>query len=360
MKMFNVVLSTEPGVGKGGVATVIPMYLEALKRLGDTEFIPTHAGIGIRGKVWPWIRSFQRSSDVVRRHREADIFFHLHPGSGVCILRMLLLAAYLRFGLRQRVIVYLHTPYLERYLRNSFWRAIISSLVKCSDRVIALTSYARQLLEKNGISNNVDVISNPYKIEHPLMERRLSQDGGVLVLAMGRLVEGKGFIETLEAMPRLPSHYRLVIAGDGNLREKIVDLIAKLGLNQRVEMKGWVLGEAKKKLLSTANVFCLPSRIDSFGMSFVEAQVYDLPIVAYSHPPVVEVIRPRGGVFVQSAEPAEIAEAITRANDLNSTIESGIGREWVLTNFGVDRVSRELDLMIKEVYRGAEMDHPIV
>lgn len=349
MKMCNVVLSTEPRGGKGGVATVIPMYLEALKMLGDTEFIPTHVGGGITGKIWPWIRSFWRSFGVVRKRREFDLVFHLHPGSGFCLLRMLLLAAFLRSGLRQHVIVYLHTPYLEQYLQNVFWRLIISLLIKCSDREIVLTSYARRLLEEAGISNNAAVIPNPYRIAEPHTKKCLPKDGSVTVLAMGRLVDGKGFVETLEAMTHLPDYYRLVIAGDGQLSEEIRDLIVKRRLNKKVEMRGWVFDDEKDELLSTANVFCLPSRVDSFGMSFVEAQEYDLPIVAYAHPPVTEVIRPLGGVFVQSLDAAEIADAITRANDLNSTIERGSGREWILARFGIDRISRELKLVIEEI-----------
>jgi glycosyltransferase involved in cell wall biosynthesis len=349
MKICNVVLSTEPSGGKGGVATVIPMYIEALGKLGATEFIPTHNGHGIAGKIWPWILSFQRSIEVLSKNPGDRVIFHLHPGSGFCIFRMLTLAIFLRFIVRRRVFIYLHTPYLEQYLDDLVWSRIIRSLVNCSDRVIVLTSYAFRLLEKHGLHLNVHVVPNPFEPKNAEARKRVSHSDIVTVLVMGRLVEGKGFMETLNAMRHLSDRYRLVIAGDGELKEQLCDAIAHFGLERRIVMKGWVFAEAKEELLRSADVFCLPSRVDSFGMSFVEAQAYDLPIVAYSHPPVVEVVRADGGVFVSSLDPSVIAKAIERANDLNSKIPSGSGRDWVIAKFGIDRTSQQLADIIQDV-----------
>ena len=351
MRMCNVVLSTEPRGGKGGVATVIPMYLEVLRKLGKTEFIPTHRGGTISGKVWPWICSFFRSLCVVVKNRDSRVVFHLHPGSGFCLVRMLLLTIFLRFGLNQQTFVYLHTPYLERYLNDRFWRTVISAIIGSSNRVVVLTKYALHLLEGRGLSGTARVIPNPYQVsglKFPV-ERNLSRGNDITIFTMGRLIDGKGFIETLNAMSHLPENYRLVIAGDGGLRERIRELISQLDLENRVTMKGWVFGEAKDALFSSANVFCLPSRVDSFGMSFIEAQVNDVPVVAYSHPPVAEVIRPESGVLIDSTEPAMVAEAIVQANNLNASIEPGSGRKWVAAKFGEEHIYETLSEVISEI-----------
>ncbi len=349
MGMCNVVLSTEPRGGKGGVATVIPMYIEALQVLGDTEFIPTHVGGSLLGKLWPWICSFRKLRMSMEGNRGARLVFHLHPGSGFCIIRMLLLAYFLRYRLNQRVFVYLHTPYLENYLCSGIWRTIISALINCSDRVIVLTSYALNLLVAHDLAAKAHIVPNPFGTEHVHVKKRLKDDGSVTVLVMGRLIDGKGFLETLKAMQYLPVNYRLVIAGDGELNKIIRDVISELGLGQRVTMKGWVSGDAKEDLLLSANVFCLPSTVDSFGMSFVEAQVYDVPIVAYLHPPVIEVIRKDASVFVNSLEPVVIANAIVRANNLNSEIARGSGQEWVSTMFGAERIGHLLGSIIDDL-----------
>lgn len=351
MKLCNVVLSTEPRGGKGGVATVVPMYIEALKVLGETEFFPTHNGRRIWGKFGPWMLSFIRCIGAVLRHRTEHLIFHIHPGSGFCLIRMSLLAAYLKLVARQRIFVYLHTPYIERYLESWFWRCVIRNLIRYADRLIVLTEYARSLLEQHGIPSNISVVPNPWRCQRTTsMEGHTARDD-VLVLAMGRLVAGKGFIETVRAFAILPLNFRLVIAGEGELLPQLRKEVALLGITERVELKGWVSGAEKDELLKDADIFCLPSRVDSFGMSFVEAQCYDLPIVAYRHPPVVEVIRPGAAVFVDTLDDQTLAAAIERAADIAEKGRLGDGPKWVQASFGINHIAALLKRTTEDVFR---------
>lgn len=349
MNLCNVVLSTEPRGGKGGVATVIPMYLEALGKLGRTDFIPTHNGRGLWGKFGPWIFSFFRSVGTIVRERRSKIVFHLHPGSGFCIIRMLILAMFLRGITRQHVVVYLHTPYLETYLGDGYWRLIVGGLVRYSSRVVVLTSYARDMLKKYDMDKKARVVPNPFRIDPAMKQRHAVRSDEVVILIMGRLVPGKGFIETVRSIAHLPHKFRLVIAGDGELKKRLLEEIATLEIGNRVKMEGWVSGAEKDDLFERAAVFCLPSRVDSFGMSFVEAQCYDLPIVAFKHPPVMEVIAPGHGVFVETLDAEIIARAIEHANDLNQIISRGSGRAWVRKSFDIDRIGHLLDNVCMEI-----------
>jgi glycosyltransferase involved in cell wall biosynthesis len=337
--LCNVVLSTEPRGGKGGVATVIPMYLEALSQLGRTKFIATHSGRNVWGKFAPWLASFFRCLILIATRRRTKIVFHLHPGSGFCLIRMLILAIFLRGIARQRVLVFMHTPYLEKYLESMVWKAIIGALVRCAHRTIVLTRYARNLLEKYGLAERTDVIPNPFR-GNPRISGRTKEVGNVInVLTMGRLVKGKGIIETVKAMVALPENYRLSVAGDGDLAEELKREIQSHGLDSRVRLLGWISGSEKDELLASSSVFCLPSKVDSFGMSFVEAQYYGLPIVALRHPPVMEVIRHDAAIFVDSLAPDVLALAIEKANELNGSLSPGSGAHWVDDSFGVGHTS---------------------
>jgi glycosyltransferase involved in cell wall biosynthesis len=347
MELLNIVLATEHRGGKGGVATVIPMYIEALKKLGRVRFISTHNGRKIWGKFGPWIFSFFLCFGVVVRDRHSRKVFHLHPGSGFCIIRMLLLAILIRFVFRQIVVVYLHTPHLERYLSDWAWRRIVFFLVICSNRTIVLTAYAQDLFRERGVKSGISIVPNPFKASDVLPDRKRQVAHEVSILTMGRLVDGKGIIEVLRAIPFLPENYRLTIAGSGPLGAKIEREINKLGLDRRVNTTGWVSGKEKEFLLSTSRVFALPSTVDSFGMSFIEAQAHDLPIVAFKHPPVMEVLRPAGAVVVETKNPEVLAAAIERAASLSSVIEDGSGLAWVEENFGVRIISEKLERLMR-------------
>ncbi|MFX1761089.1 glycosyltransferase [Paraburkholderia sp. A1RI-2L] len=262
---------------------------------------------------------------------------------------MLVLAMFLRGVARQHVIVYLHTPYLEGYLERTMWRSIFGALIGLSSGVIVLTSYARALLDKYDLAAKANVVPNPYRVCAHYPERTGSANGEITVLTMGRLVEGKGIAETVRAMSNLPDHFRLVVAGDGELAEEIKADVEKYKLGSRVTLVGWVADQDKINLLSECSVFCLPSKVDSFGMSFVEAQCYDLPIVAFRHPPVMEVIRHGGAIYVDELGEKNLASAILEANCLNSKIVRGSGARWIDESFGIENISRILRRVVDGV-----------
>jgi glycosyltransferase involved in cell wall biosynthesis len=345
----NVVLSTEPANGKGGVATVVPMHLEVLKTMGRTVFIPTHNGAGAWGKVGPWLIAFIRCSRIMSQARAEQVVFHLHPGSGFCLLRMLAIAAFLRTCGRKHIFVYLHTPYLERYMSSGLWRRVIGGLIGLSWRTVVLTTYAMSTLSRHGLAAKAVVVPNPYQLGPAHGARPASPAGEHIVLVMGRLVPGKGVLESVRALSHLPASYRMIVAGEGPLSDQIRKEAAWLGLNGRVEFPGWVSGADKDMLLRRASVFCLPSTVDSFGMSFIEAQCHDIPIVAFRHPPVMEVLRREWAVIVDCLEPAAIASAIINASGLTESIPAGSGREWVNSSFGIGRIERLLQQEIDSI-----------
>ncbi|MFC0396822.1 glycosyltransferase family 4 protein [Paraburkholderia rhizosphaerae] len=347
-RICNVVLSTEPSNGKGGVATVVPMHLQVLKTMGRAVFIPTHNGAGAWGKVGPWLIAFPRCLYVMSQARREKVVFHLHPGSGLCLLRMLAIATFLRACGRKHV-VYLHTPYLEQYMSSGLWRRVIGCLSRLSSRTVVLSFFAMSLLRTHGLAAKAAVVPNPYQPGPQPGERLALPANEHIVLVMGRLVPGKGILESVRALSHLPASYRMIVAGDGPLRNQIEKEAVLLGLAGRVEFPGWVSGGDKEVLLRRASVFCLPSTVDSFGMSFIEAQCHDVAIVAFRHPPVMEVLRQEWAVIVDCLEPATLACAIVNAAELTESIPRGSGREWVNSSFGIARIGRLLRRQIDSI-----------
>ncbi|KNH10004.1 Glycosyltransferase [Candidatus Burkholderia brachyanthoides] len=347
--LCNVVLATDPRNGKGGVATVVPMQLDALAATGRTIFIPTHNGSVVWGKFGPWLVALACCFRIMVQARRESPVFHLHPGSGVCLLRMLAIAVFLRACGRRHILVYLHTSHLERYLAGRPWRHVIGALAGLSARTVVLTSFALSQLERNGLAGKAVVVPNPYRVDAYDSRRPPLSTQECLVLVMGRLVSGKGILESVRALSYLPPSFRIVVAGEGPLRDRIEQEVSSLELKTRVDFTGWVKGAKKEALLRRSRVFCLPSTTDSFGMSFIEAQCHDIPVVAFRHPPVMEVLRPEGAVVVDSLEPAALACAIMEASKLAGDLVPGSGREWVAARFGIPRVGQLLEREIHSV-----------
>ena len=116
--------------------------------------------------------------------------------------------------------------------------------------------------------------------------RDAAVDGKPMVLFIGRLVAFKGCEFLIRAMAVVQKRFpecRLVVAGDGPLREALTTLVASLGV--AVEFTGAVGADAVLELLRQASLFCLPSiteadgTFEAFGMVMLEAQAAGVPVL---------------------------------------------------------------------------------
>jgi glycosyltransferase involved in cell wall biosynthesis len=100
-----------------------------------------------------------------------------------------------------------------------------------------------------------------------------------LVLSVGRLVGPKRFDRLIEAFAGLADHSaRLVILGDGPERERLERLVGELGLAQRVSLPGYTRDTGA--YFARARCFALVSEKESFGLVYVEALSFGLPVIA--------------------------------------------------------------------------------
>jgi glycosyltransferase involved in cell wall biosynthesis len=78
----------------------------------------------------------------------------------------------------------------------------------------------------------------------------------------------------------LDADVRLVLAGDGPLRAAVRAEAARLGVTNRLELRGAVPRPRIPALLAAADVFALPSTNEAFGIVALEARAAGLPVVA--------------------------------------------------------------------------------
>jgi glycosyltransferase involved in cell wall biosynthesis len=124
----------------------------------------------------------------------------------------------------------------------------------------------------------VVVIPNALPFPYPALP---AERKSKTVLAVGRLTAAKGFDVLLRAWsqvsPRFPQ-WRLRIVGDGEQRAALESQVASQRIADTVSMVGGTREVARE--YSRADVFCLSSRYEGFGLVLIEAMAYGLPIVA--------------------------------------------------------------------------------
>jgi glycosyltransferase involved in cell wall biosynthesis len=293
------------------------------------------------------------------RGRERVIVY-AHGGRGIGLLRQSLLL-YVSRAAGARTMLHLHSITVDAYLRSRTGRTFLRFCLRPADRVCVLTEWWRSRLERVCRAHRIVVVPNPLP---PRLEaiarkgkrtRRNVSGLGLRVLTMTRLVPGKGVDLAIRTMAELPSTVSLVVAGDGTEWHAYQRLTLELGLGERVSFAGWVDGPEKEDLLRSSDVFLLPSRYDSFGMAFLEAMAFGLPVVACRWGPIEEVVPDgRAGILVEGRDPRKLAEAVTRLLDapLRRKLGAG-GQAHAVRYFGVAVAGARLKATMEALARGS-------
>lgn len=138
------------------------------------------------------------------------------------------------------------------------------------------------------------------------------EDGGAVLLSVGRLVYQKGHEYLVHAMPRILldyPHTKAVICGEGALRPQLEKQIQELGLGESVRLMGNQTDIAP--FLAGADLFVLPSRWEGLPVALLEAMGAGLPVVATRVEGVDEVVQETSqGLLVPPEDSDALASAL--------------------------------------------------
>jgi colanic acid/amylovoran biosynthesis glycosyltransferase len=134
---------------------------------------------------------------------------------------------------------------------------------------------------------------------YPFTEREAPMDGSWQFVQACRLIAKKGLKTTLKAFADFHGfnpNSRLVIAGDGPMKEPLAEMARELGVHQAVELRGFLDQAALAKLYAESHVFLHPSEMTSdqnqegVPNSMLEAMATGLPVLATQHGGIPEAV----------------------------------------------------------------------
>lgn len=157
----------------------------------------------------------------------------------------------------------------------------------------------------------------PEKIAIDLDSFRIEFDlpaHGIVLCAVGRLVEAKGFEHLVSSMSMVANKRDDVfclIIGEGHLRSAIEQKIAQLGLTQRVRLCGFREPDEVLKIVKASDVFVLPSLTEGTPISLLEAAALGRPIIASRVGGIPDIVRDgEQALLVEPGDETALAEAI--------------------------------------------------
>jgi colanic acid/amylovoran biosynthesis glycosyltransferase len=134
----------------------------------------------------------------------------------------------------------------------------------------------------------------------PWVERAVPVDGQWQLVQACRLVEKKGLLTTLAAFRRFIAEYpkaRLVIAGEGPMKDALVRRINELSLGNQVALTGFLSQDDLRRIYGESHIFIHPSELaadsnqEGVPNSMLEAMASGLPVVATRHGGIPEAVQ---------------------------------------------------------------------
>lgn len=291
---------------------------------------------------------------ICRQHRVDVVHCHLSDAEFTGIL-----AGWL-YGVR-RIISTVHYPALlpdrkSGDIRNYLRIAATRFLYRFATAVVAVSDDVAQQL-KNVFClapSKIKVIINGIDVEAihriqpspELMPSLCALPGQRLITSVGRLMPPKGHGYLIAAMPHLVhkiDNVRLLLAGDGDLKESLEQLSLDLKVRDVISFLG--SRSDVPDILALSDVFVLPSISEGTSMALLEAMAGSMPIVATDIPGNRNVLRHEHNcLLVPPGNPEKLAEAISFLLN-HPHIASAYGKnayQDVCQQFNIDKTITQL------------------
>lgn len=165
-----------------------------------------------------------------------------------------------------------------------------------ADKIITVSNLTRNIvIEKYGqpadkvvtVYNAVDPINSGFKNFSP---KGVDEK---IITFLGRLTMQKGpeyFIEAAYKVLQKMHNVRFVMAGSGDMMEKMVRRAASLGIMDRFHFTGFLRGQDVYSMLKMSDLYVMPSVSEPFGISPLEAMQSNVPVLISYQSGVAEIL----------------------------------------------------------------------
>ncbi len=207
------------------------------------------------------------------------------------------------------LIVHVHATEFDRAGGNS-GNPIVHEIeyqgLMVADRIFAVSQITKDIIvSKYGIpEDKVEVVHNAIDVDsfndgYVYDERTyrylegLKSEGYTIISAVTRFTIQKGLEHLVRATAKAVEKYdriALLMAGDGEQRDELIELASELGISDKVFFTGFVRGKQWRDAYSVSDVFVLSSVSEPFGLTALEAAHHDNALIITRQSGVGEVL----------------------------------------------------------------------
>lgn len=279
----------------------------------------------LKGKgVWKllqWMLQWRLAREIGRVNPKTILL------DGIGVARLIVPAVAGPHAPESQVIVVFHG---ESRLRGND-KSLLSALPAHRLKLIAVSeALAETLRVQLGMPVTATrTATNPHSFKESLIPKHEARarlgidDACVLLGAVGRLVEGKGYLamlDVLSALSRTRDDLHLVLVGEGAQRPELEKRIQSLGLESKVTLAGY--RDDAAQLYQAFDVMLIPSHNEGLGLVLQEAVLAQVPVVCSDLPVFVEQLG-HSGVYVSPDDVSGWVGAVGRVLDADRELLAG-------------------------------------
>jgi len=208
-------------------------------------------------------------------------------------------------------------------------------------------------IESLGTTKKIAVIPNG--IDPSIYENGKTSENQIIFI--GRLVFYKNLEVVIDAFSKVITKIpdvKLVIIGDGPMKDSLVKKTKSLKLQDNIIFKGNVSEQEKIKLLQQSQVLVNPSLVEGFGIVVLEGFASSKPVIVSDSKPLSDLVDDSVDGFVvsstnSSAWAEKIVELLSNPDKVKKMGEEG--RKKVVSKYSISKLSDDLISLYEEVLR---------
>lgn len=168
--------------------------------------------------------------------------------------------------------------------------------LKEADKVITVSNLTQKIVVDN-YEINPNKVTTVYNAVEPLAQMIAPKESNMkdkVVTFLGRITTQKGpeyFVEAANKVINRMSNVRFVMAGSGDMMEKMIIRAAKLGITDKFHFTGFLKGQDVYKMFSNSDLYIMPSVSEPFGISPLEAMQSGVPVIISKQSGVSEILK---------------------------------------------------------------------
>lgn len=165
-----------------------------------------------------------------------------------------------------------------------------------ADHIITVSDLTRRtVIEKYGIDPaKVTTVHNAVEpLNEELLHLPKRENKEKVVTFLGRITMQKGpeyFVEAAVKVLRKTPNVRFVMAGSGDMMDKMISLVAKRGIADKFHFTGFLKGKQVYEMLNDSDVYIMPSVSEPFGISPLEAMEMGVPSIISKQSGCAEIL----------------------------------------------------------------------